>query len=50
MLMMLTAPLGPVLVNLGEWPAAELTIEADHGVWHRRVAYAADPVGGLAQK
>jgi len=25
---------GAVLVSSGEWPAAELTIEADHGVWY----------------
>jgi hypothetical protein len=25
---------GKVLVSSGEWPAAELTIEADHGVWY----------------
>src|SRR6266498_913642 len=25
---------GSVLVGVGEWPRAELTIEADHGVWH----------------
>jgi len=25
---------GAVLICRGEWPAAELTIEADHGVWH----------------
>ncbi len=25
---------GSVLVGVGEWPRAELTIGADHGVWH----------------
>ncbi|HYS39647.1 MAG TPA: hypothetical protein VEO01_28860 [Pseudonocardiaceae bacterium] len=25
---------GAVLVGVGGWPAAELTIEADHGVWY----------------
>lgn len=25
---------GAVLIPSGEWPAAELTIEADHGVWY----------------
>ncbi len=25
---------GSVLVGVGDWPRAELTIETDHGVWH----------------